>query len=116
MNKKRIATLALAGLMAASSLNVLSSCKKNQEPIKEKRTNVYSGTELSLPEGISYINQLAYANGKAYITYYKEYTITYNEKGEEVEVANHAMMKFSFNCDTVFPAGTVIRKGTLESE
>ncbi|MBQ6945273.1 MAG: U32 family peptidase [Ruminococcus sp.] len=40
----------------------------------------------------------------------------FNEKVEEVEVANHAMMKFSFNCDTVFPAGTVIRKGTLESE
>lgn len=40
----------------------------------------------------------------------------FNENGESVEVANHAMMKFYFKCDTVFPAGTVIRKGTLETE
>lgn len=40
----------------------------------------------------------------------------FNEKGESVEVANHAMMKFSFKCDTAFPMGTVIRKGTLETE
>lgn len=40
----------------------------------------------------------------------------FNENGESVEVANHAMMKFSFKSDTVFPAGTVIRKGTLETE
>lgn len=34
----------------------------------------------------------------------------YNENGEEVETANHAMMKFSFRCDDVFPKGSVIRK------
>ncbi|MDE6784813.1 MAG: U32 family peptidase [Ruminococcus sp.] len=34
----------------------------------------------------------------------------YNEDGERIETANHAMMKFSFPCGTVFPAGTVIRK------
>lgn len=36
----------------------------------------------------------------------------YDEKGEIIEVANHAMMKFSFECDREFPAGTVIRKET----
>lgn len=37
----------------------------------------------------------------------------YNENGEQIDVANHAMMKFSFACDNEFPAGTVIRKGTI---
>lgn len=37
----------------------------------------------------------------------------FNENGEQIEVANHAMMKFSFKCDICFPSGTVIRKGTL---
>lgn len=37
----------------------------------------------------------------------------YNENGEQIDVANHAMMKFSFTCGINFPAGTVIRKGTI---
>ena len=36
----------------------------------------------------------------------------YDENGEQIETANHAMMKFSFRCDKVFPNGTVIRKET----
>ncbi|MBR0140927.1 MAG: U32 family peptidase [Ruminococcus sp.] len=34
----------------------------------------------------------------------------YDENGEEIETANHAMMKFSFKSDIDFPNGTVIRK------
>lgn len=34
----------------------------------------------------------------------------FDENGEQITSANHAMMKFSFKCDTVFPQGTVIRK------
>ena len=34
----------------------------------------------------------------------------YDENGDEIETANHAMMKFSFKSDMVFPYGTVIRK------
>lgn len=37
----------------------------------------------------------------------------YNENGEQIDVANHAMMRFSFPCDVDFPTGTVIRKGTI---
>ncbi|MCR5112097.1 MAG: U32 family peptidase [Ruminococcus sp.] len=37
----------------------------------------------------------------------------YDENGEQIETANHAMMKFSFKCDIVFPTGTVIRKETV---
>ncbi|MCM1507278.1 MAG: U32 family peptidase [Ruminococcus flavefaciens] len=36
----------------------------------------------------------------------------YDEKGEEIQTANHAMMKFSFKSDLTFPTGTVIRKET----
>ena len=34
----------------------------------------------------------------------------YDENGDEIETANHAMMKFSFKSDMIFPYGTVIRK------
>ena len=36
----------------------------------------------------------------------------YDENGAEIETANHAMMKFSFNSELTFPKGTVIRKET----
>ena len=36
----------------------------------------------------------------------------YDENGEQIETANHAMMKFSFKCGQVFPSGTVICKET----
>lgn len=38
--------------------------------------------------------------------------ILYDENGEEIQTANHAMMKFSFKSDLIFPTGTVIRKAT----
>lgn len=33
----------------------------------------------------------------------------FNEKGEEVETANHAMMRLSMPCDEVFPKNSIIR-------
>lgn len=36
----------------------------------------------------------------------------YDENGDEIETANHAMMKFSFRSELIFPKGTVIRKET----
>lgn len=38
----------------------------------------------------------------------------FNENGERIETANHAMMSFSFPCDMTFPSGTYIRKATEE--
>lgn len=32
-----------------------------------------------------------------------------NENGEKIDSANHAMMKFSFECDKTFPSGSIIR-------
>lgn len=37
----------------------------------------------------------------------------YDEENNEIETANHAMMKFSFKSDLTFPKGTVIRKNLL---
>lgn len=34
----------------------------------------------------------------------------YNENMEEIDVVNHAMMKFSFKCDMNFPKNSIIRK------
>lgn len=36
----------------------------------------------------------------------------YDENAEEIQTANHAMMKFSFKSDLIFPKGTVIRRAT----
>ncbi|MDE6426162.1 MAG: U32 family peptidase [Ruminococcus sp.] len=38
--------------------------------------------------------------------------VLYGENGAEIQTANHAMMKFSFKSDLIFPTGTVIRKAT----
>ncbi|MBQ8514677.1 MAG: U32 family peptidase [Ruminococcus sp.] len=38
----------------------------------------------------------------------------YNGDGEQIETANHAMMKMQFPCDAEFPAGSVIRKRVCE--
>ena len=37
----------------------------------------------------------------------------YDEENNEIETANHAMMKFSFRSDLTFPKGTVIRKNLV---
>lgn len=46
----------------------------------------------------------------------KPVTVTLNnlfdENGEEIQTANHAMMKFSFKSELIFPEGTVIRRET----
>ena len=34
----------------------------------------------------------------------------YDENGQDIETTNHAMMRFSFKSDRLFPEGTVIRK------
>lgn len=85
MKRNRIISLVLAGLMSVSSVSILASCAgKKDEPEKQKRTNVYSGEEIKIPSGINYINTTLVSENKAYLIYSKDYTITYNENGEEV--------------------------------
>lgn len=84
MKSKRIMSALLAGVMLTST--VLASCSKQEkEPPKSKRTNVYSGDEITLPADITYIDRIDFKNGKIYATYNTTYTITRNELGEEVE-------------------------------
>lgn len=84
MNKKKIISGVLAGIMLAGAL--LTSCSKTEsEPPKSKRTNVYAGEDIKMPDTLSYVNQMDYRDGKLYMTYYTQYTITRNELGEEVE-------------------------------
>ncbi len=81
----RITSVTLAAIMTASSLTALSSCsKKEAEPLKEKRTNVYSGTEIAIPDGIDYIRNIYSVGDNIYLTYNKTYTVMYNDIGEEV--------------------------------
>ena len=63
MKSKRIMSALLAGVMLTST--VLASCSKQEkEPPKSKRTNVYSGDEITLPADITYIDRIDYKNGK----------------------------------------------------
>ena len=65
MKSKRIMSALLAGVMLTST--VLASCSKQEkEPPKSKRTNVYSGDEITLPADITYIDRIDYKNGKLY--------------------------------------------------
>ena len=80
---KKIASAALAVVMAASSLTALSSCGK-KEPVLEKRTNVYTGNEIKLPEDVQYIQNMFRAGNDLRMMYNKVYTVTYDETGSEV--------------------------------
>ncbi len=78
---KRMASAALAVVMA---LTALSSCGK-KEPVLEKRTNVYTGNEIEMPEGVDYVQNMFAAGNNICMMYTKVYTVTYNELGNEVE-------------------------------
>ncbi len=87
MNTKKITAGLLAGVMLVSSA-LVSCSNSNGEPPKSKRTNVYNGDEITLPEGISYVNGVDYKNNNVYVNYTATYTVTRNELGEEVERKN----------------------------
>lgn len=83
MNRKRIAALLLAGLMAVSGTSVLTSCKKDKGPVMSRRTNVYAGDALEIPEGINYIQNMFTADDSVYLVYNTEYSIVRDQNGEE---------------------------------
>ena len=86
---KRLASAALAVVMAASALTALSSCGK-KEPVKEKRTNVYSGIDTVLPEGVEYMQNLFGSGSNVGMMYSKVYTVTYNELGDYLALLDTA--------------------------
>ncbi len=81
---KKMISAALAAVMAVSALTAMSSCGK-KEPVLEKRTNVYTGSELDLPEGVDYVQNLFASANNICMMYTKVYTVTYNEQGSEIE-------------------------------
>ncbi|MBO4992512.1 MAG: hypothetical protein J6E42_10200, partial [Firmicutes bacterium] len=83
MNRKRIAALLLAGLMAVSGASFLTSCKKDKGPVMSRRTNVYAGDALEIPEGINYIQNMFTADDSVYLVYNTEYSIVRDQNGEE---------------------------------
>ncbi|MBR5365057.1 MAG: extracellular solute-binding protein [Clostridia bacterium] len=86
MTIKKIVSTVLAVLLAASSLASFAGCrKKTAEPVKEKRTNVYAGEDIELPEDVRYVQRIVAAGGKAYLTYEADFMVTYNDEGTEVE-------------------------------
>ncbi len=86
MKTKRLLSALLTVLMVISSLSMLSACNRNGgEPIKSKRTNVYGGVDIEMPDGIDWISNIVTANDSIYLQYTRSYTVFYNDLGEEVE-------------------------------
>ncbi len=83
MKAKRTAALLLAGLMALSGTSVLTSCKKDEGPVMSRRTNVYAGDALKIPDGINYIQNMFTTDENVYIIYNTEYSIVRDQTGEE---------------------------------
>lgn len=83
MNRKQIGAFLLAGLMAVTGTSALTSCKKDKGPVMSRRTNVYAGDPLEIPEGINYIQNMFTAGENVYIMYYTEYSIVRDQNGEE---------------------------------
>lgn len=80
---KRITAATLAVVM---TLTVLSSCVGNEKkPTLEKRTNVYTGAETKLPDGVEYIQNMFNLGDNVGMLYTRTYTIIRNEQGEEVK-------------------------------
>lgn len=84
MNKK-LKRLTAAGLATVTALTALSSCGEKKEPVLEKRTNVYSGAEYNLPEGVDNVQKVFTRGNDVGLLYDKVYTILYNDKDEEVK-------------------------------
>lgn len=80
MSKKRAISAGLAGIMAFSSLSLLAACGKKEDdgPVYSKRTNVYRGQNVELPEEISYISTMMCGGGKLYLRYNKEVEVRYD--------------------------------------
>ncbi|MBO6053098.1 MAG: extracellular solute-binding protein [Clostridia bacterium] len=87
MKRTKIVSALLAALLALSCAGSLTSCikAKSAEPPKEKRTNVYAGETITLPDEVSYVQSVSASDGRAYVTYEAEFTALYNDVGEIVE-------------------------------
>ena len=84
MYSKKVTALALAAA-AVFSLTAMTACGRSNEPVKSRRTNVYSGTELALPEGIQWISQMAATGDNIYIVYEKQVEVTHYSDGTTEE-------------------------------
>ena len=85
MKIRKTRSLILAVLTASSSIAAFSSCGKKAEPVKQRRTNVYSAEEIPLPEEARYVQSLSASGGKAYVFYSAGYYVTYDAEGNEVK-------------------------------
>ncbi len=84
MQIKKILSLTLAAsmLLAASSL---TACKRSNDPVYSRRTNVYGATELTLPEGIQWINRMVAVDDTVYLIYDKQIEVIRNSDGTITE-------------------------------
>ncbi len=84
MNKKRLLSLVLAGTMIFSAV-ALASCGRSNEPVKSRRTNVYGGTELPIPDGIQWISRMAATDEAVYLVYEKQVEVVHYADGTTEE-------------------------------
>ncbi len=111
MNKKKILSLLLVGTTVLSTAG-LFSCGRSNEPVKSRRTNVYSGTELSMPEDIQWISEMAATEDQVYLIYTKQVEVTHYADGS-TEVGD-AGMEPGMNAKEVAAAVAVVEEVAVE--
>ncbi len=85
MKKKKILSLLLAGTFLFSATAGLTACGRSNEPVKSRRTNVYGGTELPMPDDIQWISQMAADENQVYLIYTKQVEVTHYTDGTTEE-------------------------------
>ena len=86
MKIKRIVSIVLALTFIFSAMMSLASCTKKEEaPVTSRRTNVFGGHKLDTTNIPGWINQVFTTDSAAYLTTNKDYTIIYDDKGNEYE-------------------------------
>ncbi len=92
MRFRKIMALILACVFVAGAVATMAGCNTNNggdvkkdEPPKSKRTNVFGGTEVEIPEDMGYVQNFFYSDKELFMTFSTDYTAIVNAEGEEVE-------------------------------
>lgn len=83
MNKiaSRIAAAALAAVVAVS----FTSCKKMKGDVIASKENIFSTEKISMPEGLSYISNICYHDGKMFIMGNHSWTTKADDNGNAAD-------------------------------
>lgn len=107
MTIKKTVSLLLALLMIFSCAASFTACKNNKDDNiddlpKAKRTSVYKEEPLDIKIAANYIDRVMCDGENLLMTYYKNYTIVYDNEGKEVERLDGYYYNYGGNDEVFF--------------